>query len=45
LRTHLTERRVTEWPAAARPAKSPISNRSRRASRNTIDQLNRPVVE
>src|SRR5438094_6665767 len=37
LRTHLTQRGGTEWPAAACPGKSRISNRSRRASRaNTI---------
>jgi hypothetical protein len=37
VRTHLTERGGTEWPAATRPAKSPISNRSRpRLARNTI---------
>ena len=33
LRTHLTERGGTEWPAAARPAKSRISSRARRAWR------------
>ena len=31
----LTERGGTEWPAAVRPAKSRITNRSRRASRAT----------
>ena len=36
MRTHLTGRGGTEWPAAACPAKSPISNPSCRASRNTI---------
>jgi hypothetical protein len=35
VRTHLTERGGTECSAVARPAKSPISNRSGRASRPT----------
>jgi hypothetical protein len=33
----------TEWPAATRPAKSPISSRSRRASRATPSSSGRFV--
>jgi hypothetical protein len=37
--TRLTQRGGTEWPAAIRPGKSPISNRSRRDSRATRSSI------